>query len=613
MKKRSFKKNFKRGAKEFISLLVNMRKSLKEFYFISKKLSLILYVTVVMVSILPFIALSLNARVIDMLVDIVAGNTIEMQYLYIYLGFTLLIWFVLELFWKLFEYADRLAYQKCHVYYAYKVHEATSKLDLEVYESNKHNKFLNKIQEGYSNKPAAFVMHIFDAVQEFLETISAIFFMVALSPILVPILLLSLLPEFGFNISAAKKIYGIWDLKGDERINFFKTAKYLHEDKYIKETKIFESKNYFLKILRRAIEDFTNEQSKVVKREAKQNFLARGLGFFVKALINIWLVFKIITDVFFSIGDYTFFLSTINRFADSSRKLLRTLSRLYEYNLFMKEYYKLIEMESNIKVPSNPVKLSTESVPSIEFKNVSFSYPGSDEKVFDNFSIKIEPMEDIALVGENGAGKTTFVKLLARLYDVQEGEILINGINIKEIELESWHKHIGILFQDFNRYAYSVEDNIRLGDVFKEKDFEKIVDASKKSGADEFVKDYDLKYKKMLSKVYKGGIEISGGQWQKIALARAFFRDANILVLDEPTSSIDSKAEYEIFKKVDEMQREKTTIIISHRFSTVKKAKNIYVIDKGNIVEKGSHQDLMKIKNGKYKEMFDIQAKEYLN
>jgi len=611
--KKNFKKKTTQNLKEFKFLVKNIRRALGEFYTLSPRICLLLISSSVIVALLPFLVAYINARLIDALVKAISGEFINSEYIFALLGASLFVTFILQMLWKTIEYGQRMTFQRWHVHSSYTVHKAMANLDVEIYESNKYNKFLNKVREGYSWQPGDFLIYVITMLQELIGVLSAIIIMIVLSPILIPVLIISLIPEFNIQLLAAKRIWGIWDLKGDEKIRFFNTTRYLSDDKYIKESKIFKSAKFKLNSLKEAIRIFMEEQNKVIKKEFKDTTLSKILSFAVTAGIHVWLVLKVLRDVTFSIGDYTFFVSTIERFSESSRRFFRTLSKIYERNLYMKEYYKLLDMESKIKSKEDAIKIPSNKIPSIEFKNVSFSYPGSKEKVFDNFSIKIEPGEDIAFVGENGSGKTTFVKLLSRLYDIDSGQILINGIDLREIDLNSWYENLGILFQDFNKYAYSVEENIALGRIDQFKNTTEIIQASKNSGAHEFVKGYDMKYKKMLSKEYKKGIELSGGQWQKIALARAFFRNSNILILDEPTSAIDAKAEYEIFKKVDEMQREKTTIIISHRFSTVKKAKRIYVIKKGKITEQGSHKELMKIKNGEYREMFQIQAREYAN
>jgi ATP-binding cassette subfamily B protein len=213
-------------------------------------------------------------------------------------------------------------------------------------------------------------------------------------------------------------------------------------------------------------------------------------------------------------------------------------------------------------------------------------------------------------VGQNGAGKSTIIKLLLRFYDVTEGEILINGTNIKDLDLGEWYKAIGVLFQDFNRYEDTVKENIGLGRVYEAIDLKDITAAASSAGAHPMIAKFEKGYEQMLGRVFDEGIELSGGQWQKIALARAFLRNAPVLVLDEPTASIDAKSEAEIFSKVEKLEKDKTVIIISHRFSTVRNADKIYVINGGKIIESGSHEELLNF-DGEYAAMFKLQAKGY--
>ena len=261
-----------------------------------------------------------------------------------------------------------------------------------------------------------------------------------------------------------------------------------------------------------------------------------------------------------------------------------------------------------IKAPKNPVSLGEIKPPKIEFKNVSFNYQGG-AKVLDDVSFVIEPGESVALVGHNGAGKTTIVKLLCRFYDVTGGEILINGIGIKKLDLTSYYKFLGTLFQEFVQYHFTVRENIFLGAPGKN-DEAAMHEAARKSGADEFIDRLPKKYDQMLGKEFEGGEELSGGQWQKLAIARAFYEEPPVLILDEPTSAIDAEAEYEIFSNLEKQYKNKTLVLVSHRFSTVRNAQKIVVLEHGKIIETGTHAELMN-RQGEYAKLFTIQAKGY--
>jgi ATP-binding cassette subfamily B protein len=274
------------------------------------------------------------------------------------------------------------------------------------------------------------------------------------------------------------------------------------------------------------------------------------------------------------------------------------INAIFEQSLYVNSVFELMELEPKVKMPEHPIPLKIKAAPKIEFKNVSFKYPDTKNYILKNFSLSIESGEKVAFVGENGAGKSTMIKLLARFYDVDEGEILINGINIKDVDLSEWYK-----------YEASAKENINFGNIDLD-DTQKIIDASVSAGSHQMIQKFENQYEQMLGRLFDQGIEPSGGQWQKIALARAFFRNAPVLVLDEPTASIDAKAESEIFNRVERLSKDKTVIIISHRFSTVRNADKIYVIDGGKIIESGEHHQLMKL-DGHYAELFNLQAKGY--
>ncbi|HLC83974.1 MAG TPA: ATP-binding cassette domain-containing protein, partial [Bacteroidia bacterium] len=278
---------------------------------------------------------------------------------------------------------------------------------------------------------------------------------------------------------------------------------------------------------------------------------------------------------------------------------------------YIDQYFELLEYPNSIILSNKPVTFDEQPKPPIiEFKNVSFKYPDSKRFILKNFNLTIGSGEKVALVGENGAGKSTLIKLILRFYDATEGEILINGTNIKEVDLKTWHQQIGALFQDFIKYQFTFKENIIYGDIAKRNDAVAIKEAIKKAGADSFLGNLPKGTDQIVGKTFEEGVDLSGGQWQKLALARAFFRDAPILILDEPTSAIDAKAEYEIFQKVGELQKDKTVIIISHRFSTVRNADRILVLEGGKIVEEGDHKELME-KKGLYEELFTLQAQGY--
>ena len=246
----------------------------------------------------------------------------------------------------------------------------------------------------------------------------------------------------------------------------------------------------------------------------------------------------------------------------------------------------------------------------IEFRHVSFCYPGSDVYVLRDINLHIQPGERIALVGLNGAGKTTLIKLLTRLYDPTDGQVLLDGVDLRDYDLTSLHQRFGVIFQDFVRYQFTVRENIGFGQVDALDDLARIKDAADRGGASPIIENMPQGYDTMLGRRWEKGQELSGGQWQKIALARAFMRKAEVLVLDEPTSALDAEAEYEVFRRFGELMEGRIAVLISHRFSTVRMADRIVVLSAGKILELGSHAELIQL-DGAYARLFNLQAEGY--
>ncbi len=322
-----------------------------------------------------------------------------------------------------------------------------------------------------------------------------------------------------------------------------------------------------------------------------------------------WIVLRTIAGLI-TLGDMTMFLGIFRHSQSSVRTLLDSLNRLYESNLFLDNLLIYLKLQPQLVAPVNGRIAPAPIVQGIEFRHVSFRYPGSDVTVLRDINLHILPGERIALVGLNGAGKTTLIKLLTRLYDPTEGQVLLDGVDLREYDLSSLHQRFGIIFQDFVRYQFTVRENIGFGQVDALDDFERIKGAAERGGADSVIEKLAQGYDTMLGRRWEKGQELSGGEWQKIALARAFMRKAEVLVLDEPTSSLDAEAEYEVFRRFGELMEGRIAVLISHRFSTVRMADRIAVLSAGKIVELGSHAELIEL-DGAYARLFNLQAEGY--
>ncbi len=375
----------------------------------------------------------------------------------------------------------------------------------------------------------------------------------------------------------------------------------------IREMRVFKSNEALLSRFKDIQEYLLNLNKKPISnfiRTLPIPILLEGIVLFLIASTQLPLVMKGIL----TIGSFTLLVNMIDSLSGSAGSLVLNFGELYTHSLYVDHYFEVLALPSIVKDCENPKIFKKIVPPKIEFRNVSFGYP-KGQLVLKNISFVIKPGENVAFVGENGAGKTTIIKLICRFYDVTEGEILVNGVNLKDIKLSRWYDFLGTLFQEFMQYHFTVKENILLGSS-KNKGFSAMKDAAQKSGAYEFIEKLPNGFDTVLGKEYEDGEELSVGQWQKIAIARAFYVEAPVLILDEPTSAIDAEAEYEIFTNLEKSYKNKTLILVSHRFSTVRNANKIFVVQNGMISERGTHEELMK-QNGKYANMFLTQAKGY--
>ena len=312
----------------------------------------------------------------------------------------------------------------------------------------------------------------------------------------------------------------------------------------------------------------------------------------------------------YNIGMFGFLTTSIQQASSNLQLVFSTASGIADQALFLTDLIAFFDMKPTVDQNPNGAPAPHPVTRGFEFKNVSFTYPGTNRTVLSNFNFTLRPGERIALIGENGQGKTTVVKLITRLYDPTEGQILLDGKDLRDYALEDLHREIGVIFQDFMRYEMTARDNIAVGRVDREHNEAEIEFAAHKSLADTVVAKLEHGYDQTLGRRFEGGVELSGGEWQKIALARAYLRDAQLLILDEPTAALDARSELEVFERFAELTLGKMALLISHRFSTVRMADRIVVLAGGKLVEEGNHQQLMAA-NGLYAEMFEMQAASY--
>lgn len=560
-------------------------------------------------SAIPLAMLYVGKEIIDEVIRLMDSPEAERSYLWLMLGIELGLAILSDLISRGISLMDALLGDLFSNKTSVELIQHAAKLDLYHFEDAEFYDKLERARRQTSSRTTLMTM-----VLTQLEQIITILFLgaglVAFNPWLILILIVAVIPSFLSETFFNQKAYSITRSWTPQR----RELDYLRwigaSNWTAKEVKIFGLSDFLATRFKTLADNYYKVNRDLSIKRSFWGSLLALVGTLAYYGAYLFIILQTIGGLI-TVGMLTFLAGSFNRMRNMLQAIMNRFSSIADRALYLQDLFDFLAVEPNIRSAAESIPVPKKTRKGFTFEKVGFQYPNSEAWVLRNLSFHLHAGEKLALVGENGAGKTTLVKLLARLYEPTEGRILLDGIDIKEYSLPDLRKAIGIIFQDFVRFDMTASENIAIGKIQELEAQDKIEDSAIKSLADTVIEPLPEQYEQRLGKRFEGAVDLSGGQWQKIALARAYMRDAQLLILDEPTSALDARAEHEVFLRFSDLIQGKMAVLISHRFSTVRMADRILFLENGQLLELGSHDELIAI-DGKYAELFNLQAAGYV-
>ncbi len=560
---------------------------------------------------LPLLALYLMKLVVDAVtVSLVAPDKLAaLRLVMLLIGFAAVVAIITSLFQLLADYIRDAQTLKItdHMYNI--LHEKSIKVDLQYYENSRYFDSLHRAQQEGPYRPNHIVNALVQVGQSGISLMVMAGLLFSFHWGVSVVLFAAVIPGVLVRLKYSEKMFR-WQ---HERTSTERMANYLNwiltGDTHAKEIRLFGLGDLFRHRFWDLRNQLRHERLKIAKSRSVADLV--GHASVTLALFGSFgfIAYRAVMGVI-TLGDMVMYFQAFHRGIGFFRGMLGGIADLYEDNLFLTNLYEFLDLKPNVKEPLSPQPVPRPIQKGIIFDHVTFHYNQGNRRILRDVSLSIKPGEVVALVGENGSGKTTLIKLLCRFYDPVQGTISVDGIDLRQFEIKELRRQFSIIFQDYAHYYTTARENIWFGNIFLPPEHENIVAAARHAGADELITRLPGKYDTILGKWFEEGEELSIGEWQKVALARAFLRDEQIIVLDEPTSALDGKGEFEVFKRFRQLLDGRTAILISHRFSTVRMADRIYVFGHGKIMENGTHEQLIQL-GGKYAELYETQAQHY--
>lgn len=604
---KSLKDNERLSFVKSFNALVFIPRFFKEIWRTNKRLFLWSATCRLIGSILPVTILWVGKLIIDEIITQTRADASDLTQLWTYVGIEFGLIILSDLMSRAISLTDGLLGDSYSIQSSVRIIKKTNQIDISLLEDSE---FYDKLERARMQTASrvGLMSNALGEVQSLISIATLVAGLIYFEPYLIILLVLSIIPSFINEIWFSQQQYSLargWTAERRE----LDYLRYIGANNITaKEIKLFGLTDFIVDRFRNLSEEYYLLNKKLAVKRSSLGFLFNLLGTLSYYGAYIFIIYRVISGVI-TLGELTFLSGSFNRLTRNLQDFFSKFTRITESALYLKDYFEFIDLSIEPKHnedQSLPEKITI----GFEFREVHFSYPDSEVEILKGVSFKLAAGEKMAFVGQNGAGKTTLVKLLLRFYEPTSGEILLDGININRFKMQEYQQFFGVIFQDFFRYEFTVRENIAVGDIQELENQEKIENAAQLSLANEVIDGLVKGYDQQLGKRFYKGQELSGGQWQKVALARAYMKDAEVMILDEPTSALDAKAENDVFNRFIGLTQGKTSIIISHRFSTVRQADRILVLENGKVLELGTHEELME-NNGLYAQLFLLQAKGY--
>jgi len=482
------------------------------------------------------------------------------------------------------------------------------RIDIAKYEEPE---FQDLIQRTFRNGPNPLYQlsnSQFDLIRASVGFFAGVFLAINFSFWVFLVVIATAIPAFITDVKYAGRSWSIWAKDSPDQRRLAGLRYFFLNRNYLVETKLLQSGEKLLAWIRNIFSDFSGKQRRLEKSRVWHTSLADIVAF-VGFAFGLFLIVREVVDGEATVGTLVYMMGTLSTVRFSIGNLLEIISGQHENSLIVQDIKTFINTKPVIIQPKEPKSLNLVSAPEIVFENVSFRYPNSDKWILRKLSLTLKPGQKIGLVGNNGAGKTTFVKLICRIYDPSEGRILINGVDLRDVSIDEWWSYLGVMFQDYAVYDFKAKEAIAIGRPDSSLDPDRIKSAAETSQAETFINEWKDKYEQQIG-VEFGGIEPSRGQKQKLSIAKTVYRNAFFMILDEPTASVDAESEAKIFDSLENLSKDTSALLISHDFSTISACDEICVLEEGKLIESGAHKELMKLK-GKYAELYNLQAERF--